>query len=65
MIIEDLWFAETNCAYISHPTSNEGTWVQIPLRANFLSNLLSVRNIIICVVQGQGFSHELFVLKYN
>ena len=38
--------------------------VQIPLRVNFLSNLYSVKNMIILGVQGQDFSHILIIYIY-
>ena len=42
----------------SHPTCYGGTWVQIPLRANFLSNIYS-KNMIIWGAHCQGFSPML------
>ena len=48
----------------SHPTSYGGTWVQIPLRANFLSNGYSW-NMIIWGVHCQGFCHTLSIIEIS
>ena len=48
----------------SHPTGYGGTWVQIPLRANYLSNIYSIKNMIIWGVRRQGLSLSLSIYIY-